>query len=305
MRGWKIATEMTLHYGTTLLRSTLIPMLVLGGLAASLSSFAAERPAPQYLLFQIFLGGPEPRSGIYHKNRSKDDILRIVRHIATAVRPPNSYPGRILGFAIGPIAMDQGEEDAKAVIRDAFDIAWETDMAVALHLDDYMFWAQARAPDGRLLRGAERTAEWKDWSETPAQGLEIGWLPNVRLAPQICYESPKVREFTTHWTKDVIGQEVKRGLDQLVEAGKTNLFAGVIAGWESNLAYGFCSLSHRGYSAQNPPADFDREREKVLQRHIESWAEGIYDTGVPRDLVFRETSSSRISDPYRNVTTIN
>src|SRR5438132_413264 len=152
MHGWKIATEMTLRYGTALLRSTLIPMLVLGALAASLSSFAAEPPAPQYLLFQIFLGGPEPRSGIYQKNRSKDDVLRIVRQVTTAVRPPSSYPGRILGFAVGPIAMDQGEEDARAVIRDAFDVARETDMAVALHLDDYMFWAQARAPDGRLLR---------------------------------------------------------------------------------------------------------------------------------------------------------
>jgi hypothetical protein len=66
--------------------------------------------------------------------------------------------------------MDQGEDDARSVIRDAFDIALETDMAVALHLDDYMFWAQARLPGGRLLRGTEGTTEWKDWSGTPAEG---------------------------------------------------------------------------------------------------------------------------------------
>jgi len=268
------------------LRLTFILTLVLGPVATSLSGFAAEPSAPQYLLFQIFLGGPEPRSGIYLKNRSKDDILRFVRQIATAARPERSDPNRILGFAIGPIAMDQGEDDAKSVIRDAFDIAWQTDMAVALHLDDYMFWAQARVPDGRLLRGAEGTAEWKDWLETPAQGLEIGWLPNVKLAPQMCYESPKVKEFTTYWTKDVIGQEAKRQFDRLIQAGKAKLFAGVIAGWESNLAYGYCSLSRLGYSAQNPPADFDHERELVLQRHIESWAKGISDAGIPRDLIF-------------------
>src|SRR3984893_31848 len=268
------------------LRLTFILTLVLGPVATSLSGFAAEPSAPQYLLFQIFLGGPDPRSGIYLKNRSKDDILRFVRQIATAARPERSDPNRILGFAIGPIAMDQGEDDAKSVIRDAFDIAWQTDMAVALHLDDYMFWAQARVPDGRLLRGAEGTAEWKDWLETPAQGLEIGWLPNVKLAPQMCYESPKVKEFTTYWTKDVIGQEAKRQFDRLIQAGKAKLFAGVIAGWESNLAYGYCSLSRLGYSAQNPPADFDHERELVLQRHIESWAKGISDAGIPRDLIF-------------------
>jgi hypothetical protein len=268
------------------LRLTLILTLVLGPVATSLSGFAAEPSAPQYLLFQIFLGGPEPRSGIYLKNRSKDDILRMARQIATAARPARGDPNRILGFAVGPIAVDQGEDDARSVIRDAFDIAWETDMAVALHLDDYMFWAQARLPDGRLLRGAEGTTEWKDWLETPAQGLEIGWLPNVKLAPQICYESPKVKEFTTYWTKDVIGQEVKRQFDRFVQAGKAKLFAGIIAGWESNLAYGYCSLSHLGYSAQNPPADFDHERERVLQRNIERWAKGISDAGIPRDLIF-------------------
>jgi hypothetical protein len=268
------------------LRLTLVLTLVLGSVVTSPSGFAAEPSALQYLLFQIFLGGPDPRTGIYLKNRSKDDILRITRQIATVARPARGDPDRILGFAVGPIAMDQGEDDARSVIRDAFDIAWETDMAVALHLDDYMFWAQARMPDGRLLRAAEGTTEWKDWWETPAQGLEIGWLPNVKLAPQICYESPKVKGFTTYWTKDVIGREVKRQFDRLVQAGKARLFAGIIAGWESNLAHGYCSLSRLGYSAQNPPADFDHEREQVLQSHIESWAKGIADAGIPRDLIF-------------------
>jgi hypothetical protein len=286
MRVWKIATEMTLGRGRRLLRSAFFVALILGPAATLRSGVAAEPSSPQYLLFQIFLGGPEPRSGIFHKNRSKDDILRMVRDAANAARPARSDPNRILGFAVGPVAMDQGEDDARSVIRDAFDIAWETDMAVALHLDDYMFWAQARGPDGRLLRGAEGTAEWKDWLETPAQGLEIGWLPNAKLAPQMCYESPKVKEFTTYWTKDVIGQEVKRQFDRLVEAGKARLFAGIIAGWESNLAYGYCSLSRLGYNAQNPPADFDHEREQVLQRHIERWAKGISDAGIPRDLIF-------------------
>jgi hypothetical protein len=268
------------------LRLTLVLTLVLGSAATSLSGFAAEPSAPQYLLFQIFLGGPDPRTGIYLKNRSKDDILRIARQIATVARPARGDSDRILGFAVGPIAMDQGEDDARSAIRDAFDIAWETDMAVALHLDDYMFWAQARTPDGRLLRGAEGATEWKDWLETPAQGLEIGWLPTVKLAPQMCYESPKVKEFTTYWTKDIIGREAKRQFDRLVQVGKAKLFAGIIAGWESNLAYGYCSLSRLGYSAQNPPADFDHEREQVLQRHIERWAKGIADAGIPRDLIF-------------------
>src|SRR5258708_4795907 len=45
------------------------------------------------------------------------------------------------------------------------------------------------------------------------------------------------------------------------EAGKELRFPGLIAGWGSNLADGYCSLSHLGCSAENPPEDFDRERE--------------------------------------------
>jgi hypothetical protein len=277
--------------------------LILGSILISLSGAAAEPSAPQYLLFQVFLGGPEPRSGIYHRGRSKDDMLRIARHIAATVRPARGDPNRILGFAVGPIAMDQGEDDARSVIRDAFDIALETDMAVALHLDDYMFWAQARLPGGRLLRGTEGTTEWKDWSRTPAEGLEIGWLPNVKLPPQMCYESPEVKEYVIYWTRAVIGQEIKKQFDRLAQAGKAKLFAGVIVGWESNLACGYCSLSHLRYDAQNPPADFDHQREQVLQRHIERWAKGIYDSGTPSDLIFTHLGPISKRDYDKLITT--
>jgi hypothetical protein len=251
----------------------------------SLGTVAAELPTTQYLLFQVFIGGPQ-NAGIYQRGMPKPALREIVRHISDTVHKTGSDPDRILGFAVGPIAMDEGADDARSAIRDAFDIALETDMAVALHLDDYMFWAQARWPDGRMLRDTPGTTEWKDWSQTPAGGLDINWLPDVKLAPQLCYESPAVKDFVEYWTREVIGREIKQQFDRLVGAGKTRLFAGVIAGWESNLSYGYCSLSHLGYSAQNPPGDFDHERERVLQRHIERWSKGIHDAGIPRDLIF-------------------
>ncbi len=278
----KVASNMSFPRPCLLLLLALALMPGLTSLGA-----AAEPAASQYLLFELFLGAPDIQSGVFHRQRSKDDMLRAARKIADSARPPRTDPGRILGFSIGPIATDEAEEEARSVIRDAFDVALEADIAVALHLDDYMFWAQARWPNGRLLRDTQGTAEWKDWSGTPAGSLEIGWLPkNLKLAPQKCYESPAASEFATYWTRDVIGQEVKKQFDRLVQAGRAKLFAGVIVGWESNLAYGYCSLSHLGYTAQNLPADFDHEREQILQRHIERWAKGIYDAGIPRDLIF-------------------
>src|SRR4051794_14502663 len=111
---------------------------VLGLLAPALatmailaSAAAADPPIMQYLVFQMATGGPEPSSGLYRRASSKEDFLRIARHIAGAVRPGRSDPDRILGFAVGPIAMDQGEDDARSLIRDAFEVALATDMAVA------------------------------------------------------------------------------------------------------------------------------------------------------------------------------
>jgi len=269
-------------------------------LASAPSSRSVELPMSQYLLFEIFLGGPN--GGVFHRGASKADILRSAQKIAM-LRPETINPNRVLGFSVGPVAMDLGPDGARAAIRDAFEVALETDLAVAIHLDDYMFWSQARTADGRLLRSIPSTAEWIDWSGSPAGSLQIGFLPNAGLAPQICYESPAVRDFAAYWTRDTIGQEVKRQYDRLARAGKERLFAGVIAGWESNLAYGYCSLAQLGYSAQNPPPDFDRAREQVLQRHIELWAKGIYDAGIPSDRIFTHLGpiSKREYDQMRSM----
>jgi hypothetical protein len=267
-------------------RARALLAMLCAAMCISVGGAAAEHPEVQALVFQIGIGAGGPDSTVYHCCLPKNGILTIARRIAATVRPPRGDPSRILSFAVGPIAMDQGADGAKAVIRDAFDVALETDMAVVLHLDDYMFSTEARWPDGRLLRAAKGTTEWNDWSQTPAEGLQVGWMPNARLMPQLCYENPEVTAFETYWSKDVIGQEVKKQVDRLVQAGKPRLFAGIIAGWESNLSDGYCSLSHLGYSAQKPPADFDRERERVLQRHIERWAKGLNDAGIPKELLF-------------------
>jgi hypothetical protein len=241
---------------------------------------------PKYLLFQVFIGGPEPQTGICRRGLPKEGLLAITRRIADIVDPPRSDPDRVFGFSVGPIAMDFGADIARSTIAEAFYVALQTDTAVALHLDDYMFWGQARLADGTLLTAANDTAEWKDWTGTPAEGLDIGWLPNVRLPPQMCYESPTVRDFVTYWARDVVGSELKRQVDMLAAAGKPQLFAGVIVGWESNLAYGYCSLSRLGYGRDKLPVDFDLERERVLQRHVERFAKGLFDAGISRDSIF-------------------
>jgi hypothetical protein len=240
---------------------------------------------PQYLLFHIFIGSVDT-AGVYSQTMPANVILDVAQTIAATIRPAATSSKRILGFDIGPISMDQGAAGAVTTINAAFDIALATDMAVAIHLDDYMFWKQATWPNGRSLLATPGTTEWTNWSGSPAGPLTLSWIPNTNLAPQMCYDSPEIQAFVNYWLLDVIGPAIAVQYDRLVLAGKPELFAGVFAGWESNLSYGYCSLSQLGYSSQNLPSDYETAREAVLQQHISLWAQDLYNSGIPKNLIY-------------------
>jgi hypothetical protein len=153
-----------------------------------------------------------------------------------------------------------------------------------------MFWKAATFANGASLLTTPGTTEWTDWNGHPAPPLSLPWVPNANLAPQMCYEAPAVQQWTRYWLLDVIGPAIKKGYQQLVDAGKPQLFAGVFAGWESNLAYGYCSLSYLGYSAANPPPNFSKAQAMVLQRHISLWAQYLAQSGIPVDRIYTHVS---------------
>src|SRR5271170_2815892 len=240
---------------------------------------------PQYLLFHIFIGAVDP-AGVFTQSVPENVLLAVAQNIAATVQPPSPAPNRILGFDIGPISMDQGAVGATTAIKEAFDVALAANMAVAIHLDDRMFWNNATFANGSSLFATPGTTEWTDWRGDPASPLYLSWIPNTNLAPQMCYESPPVQTWTNYWLLNVVGPAIETGYQRLVSAGKTQLFAGVFAGWESNLAYGYCSLSQLGYSAASPPANFQNAQADVLQRHIALWAQDLNQTGIPTNLIY-------------------
>ncbi len=75
---------------------------------------------------------------------------------------------------------------------------------------------------------------------------------------------------------------------------KEHLFAGVIAGWETQIGrdfetgrpLGYRALLHRGFSASHPPADADLERVRVVREFIDLWADSLHAGGVPRRRIF-------------------
>jgi hypothetical protein len=270
---------------------SLLSFALLSASAFAASNFSVKSSAtdatPQYLLFHIFNGTVDPTTGVYFENQSASDILGIAQTIASTVRPSSTAPNRILGIDIGPISPDLGATVATSVINAAFNVALSTNLAVAIHLDDRMFWKNATFPNGSSLLATPGTTEWTDWNGDPAPPLVINWLTVNALAPQMCYASPPVQSWTQYWLLNVIGPAVVAGYQQLIAVGKPQLFAGIFAGWEANVVYGYCSLSYLGYSASNPPENFNATVEQqVLQPHISLWAQYLAQASIPSSLIY-------------------
>ncbi len=238
-------------------------------------------------------------------------VQRLIEEIGTTGQTETK-----LAFMIGPLAFDHTDSQLRQMIRDAFRIAREQDIAVGFHIDDSMFWAR-RADLGR----DPANVEWLDWEGTPNTGRRLDWgAEPIRIAPQMCFNSPAIQRAVRHLAHDVIGVAVNEGIATLEAQGAPELFAGVIVGWETQIgrdyatdAYlGYCALTHLGFSREQPPQDMDREREQVVQTFIALWAEGIAEAGVDPEKIYahtavtsRQTYENRTDDSVLSYSQVN
>ena len=195
---------------------------------------------------------------------------------------------RKLAFIVGPLSFDNNDDHIRSVIRDSFAIALEKNVAVGFHIDDSMFW-------GRLRHlNTPENLEWLDWSQTPNTGRRVDWSSTpLQVMPQLCINSPAV-EAEVRNRAALIGDAVKHGLETLEAANKPELFAGVIAGWETQIGrdfstgnyLGYCALANKGYSAEKPPADMNEARANVTQEFVDLWTSSLADAGVPETKTF-------------------
>ncbi|MCI0565956.1 hypothetical protein L0Y46_02040 [bacterium] len=266
----------------------------------------------QYLLFQIFNYGPNPAGSGETQPFVKGDVVKVIDEILGKIDGlRGDGKTRQLGFAVGPMALDHSDEELRTIIRESFKIAEEKNVAVAFHIDDSMFWINRKD-----LWQDKNNVEWSDWDGTAHIQRYVGWAP-AKLAPQMCYTSPSLRKEITRIGRDIIGVEIKKGLDALKAKNKEHLFAGVIVGWETHLfdpsyinlkdetankfgivrkEIGYCALSNLGFSKTNPPKDFHKELEKVVQEWAEFWTKQIHDAGIKKEKIY--THFAFIPDKY-------
>lgn len=253
---------------------------------------AEQSSSIQYLLFQVASLAPSPvgTPSMYdgaQVQKQVDDILAKLGgergdHVKTQ-----------LGYVEGPLSFDATDEEIRKLIRGAFAMAEEKDIAVGFHIDDSMFWAARKD-----LWSVRDNVEWTDWEGTVVPHRIIGWVANGAhdfLAPPMCYNSPAIIAEVKRRITDVIAPEIVQGVDRLESLNKTHLFAGVIAGWETHIqdeggihygTYGYCALHNLGYSASNPPKDFDTALAGVVNDWIVLWTKGLYDAGIPREKIY-------------------
>lgn len=281
-----------LRIQSTLIFLTFLAVLVFIGIqsgSCSLNTTAqqgdcTQLQGTQYLAFQLFASGSTDPAGDYKALRpfiSQATMESFFATVRTKIGSSN-LPCRKVAIMIGPIALDHSKAEISKLITDAFDIAEKYDIAVGFHVDDGMFWA-----DRKDLWQNPENIEWIDWNKTPNTSRYVDWVTS-KLAPEMCFNAPGVQVAMKDMMTD-IASAIKSRFDNLRGSNKQYLYAGTIVGWETSLdpdrdtqmSSGYHALSNKGYSANNLPADMDKERAAIVREHIEHLAAPLLDAGLP------------------------
>lgn len=253
----------------------------------------------RYLAIQIFTSSPDPDfavngeglkplAGLPDRATLRSFIEGIKKRIGT-VGDARTH----LAVVLGPLSFDHNDADVARFVAMAFSLALETDVAVGFHIDDSIFWANRKD-----LWTDPKNVEALDWNGTPCTGRRLDWGPQPSAAPpQMCFNSKAILE-EVRKRSTVLGTAIQAGVKQLRQRNKPELFAGVIAGWETmigqdfktNAYLGYRALLNRGFSREHPPQDIDAEREKVVREFIGHWTQGLAEAGAPTNKIYSHTA---------------
>lgn len=232
-----------------------------------------------YLLFQLFTADPASVVDLM----PQADIDRSVNDLSVRIGTTGDKRHK-LGFVVGPISFNHSDDEVKRLIVQSFEIARRRNMAVAFHIDDSMFWDKRKD----LIQNKENV-EWINWNGGFSTGRRLDWGPKpTKVAPQMCFNSPAIK-LAVSKRAELIGTEIKHQIEKLNQEGKQELFAGVIAGWEtqlgrdfdSNRSTGYHALFNKGLRSTSSNVHNDQARVEIVQSFIELWARSLNNAGIP------------------------
>lgn len=254
----------------------------------------------RYLAFQIFTYSPNPMSasmgeGANHRSAGFPDKAALSAYIDDIKRRIGAIGNKQtrLAVVLGPLSFDHTDAEVTKFIKLGFELAVEKNVAIGFHIDDSMFWGKRKD-----LWSDPKNVEAMDWDGEPSTGRRLDWGKEPSQAPpQMCFNS-KVIKREVQLRSTLLGKAIQAGVSKLRDLKTPDLFAGVIAGWETMIGQdfktgkylGYRALLNRGFTRRHPPQDMDLERQKVVQEFIELWTTGLADAGVPPQKIYSHTA---------------
>ncbi len=280
----------------------------LAGNTASTAASTSPQSTPvstdkgiQYLLFQSFWGAQNPQvAGLtsdsgdlvaplpWDQATYKAHLTKYVDNIHSSLGTLTLAPGKAYGYSIGPLTLEQTDQDLKDSIATAFTVALEERVAVGIHIDVSHYWRFLRGADGTQLSsltGAQDIRAWQNWQGTSAPIDPWDGVPT--LMPSMCYECTAVKAMVDYKTSQVIGPALAAGMARLKAAGEENLFAGAMIGWEagSTNLVDYHSLTINGYSQAHPPTNINTAQQQVLNDYVSRWTSDL-SSFVPKEKLY-------------------
>ena len=277
--------------------------IILAFFACTLIAFAIETSKEaqetRYLAFQIFTYGPNPIIATMgegkHPQPAKFPDKAVLRDYIGDIKGRIGTVGDAqarLAVMLGHLSFDHGDADVTKFIELGFELAQEADVAVGFHIDDSMFWARRKD-----LWSDPKNVEAMDWAGTSSTARRLDWGKEPSAAPpQMCFNSTSIQR-EAQQRAALIGKAIQAGVNRLQQLKRPELFAGVIAGSETQIGkdlktgkyLGYRALLNRGFTREHPPKDMDGELENVTQEWIELWTSGLADAGVPLQKIYSHT----------------
>ena len=278
-----------------------------GSRAVPLDTFKPASPGvlkageeTKYLAFQIFTRfTPDPKDAQALSSGMREPLVPGTAALGNYVEDIKQRIGSVgdrrrrLAVMLGPLCFDQSDAEITRFVEKAFNLALEANVAVGFHIDDSMFWRSRKD-----LWSNPNNVEALDWDGTPNTSRCLNWSKNPTSAPpQMCFNSKAIQR-EVQLRSAVIGKAIQAGVNRLQQLKKTELFAGVILGWETMIGQdfetgrysGYRALLNRGFSREHPPQDMNVELEKVVQEFIELWTTGIAEAGVAPRQIYSHTA---------------
>ncbi|MEI7728859.1 MAG: hypothetical protein WCO56_04775 [Verrucomicrobiota bacterium] len=277
----------------------IVLLCLLGIVSLSLANAGAESET-RYLAFQIFTRfTPDPNDAQALSSGMREPLVPGTAALRNYVEDIKQRIGTVgdpqtrLAVMLGPLCFDQSNIEIAQFVERAFDLALEANMAVGFHVDDSMFWRSRKD-----LWSDPQNVEALDWDGTPNTSRRLDWSKKPTSAPpQMCFNSQAVQR-EVRQRSAVIGKAIQAGVNRLQQLKRPELFAGVIAGWETMIGQdfktgkylGYRALRNRGFTREHPPQDMNVELEKVVQEFIELWTTGLTDAGVAPQKIYSHTA---------------